>query len=147
MPRCIPCTAERNKVNYDANPAAHAERVKQWTERQDPEAYKQRLRENRLRREYGLTVDDWERLYDEQLGRCGVCHLPLAEVRPAVDHDHATGAVRGILCFQCNSALGLLGDDPERIERAATYLRGHLSSEQGRRDEDAAVTPGSTERR
>lgn len=40
-----------------------------------------------------------------------------------VDHDHVTGKVRGLLCRQCNSALGFAGDNPERLERLARYLR------------------------
>lgn len=42
-----------------------------------------------------------------------------------IDHDHNSGAVRGVLCSWCNTALGLLGDDPERMDRAAEYLRNH----------------------
>lgn len=148
QPLCIECTSERNKVAYRRDPEAQLARVRAWTERQmaeDPEGYRRRLRENRLRREYGLSVEDWDRLHDEQLGRCAICLTPLVEVRPAVDHCHTCDAVRGILCDPCNMALGLLGDDVERILRAAEYVNTHSSGER-RRDEDATEMPSSVER-
>ena len=75
-------------------------------------------------RKYGLTPETFERICAEQGGLCPVCALPLSEssVRPAVDHNHETGQVRGVLHPQCNRALGLLRDSPERLRRAALYL-------------------------
>ncbi|MFE0039708.1 endonuclease VII domain-containing protein [Streptomyces sp. NPDC059013] len=56
-----------------------------------------------------------------QTGVCVIC--PSAP--PAhVDHCHETGRVRGVLCFNCNSAIGKLGDDPDTVRRAAAYLEG-----------------------
>ncbi|MFI8827108.1 endonuclease VII domain-containing protein [Streptomyces sp. NPDC053431] len=61
-----------------------------------------------------------------QRGLCAIC--PAA---PAVhvDHCHGTGRVRGVLCFNCNSAIGKLGDDPDRIRRAVAYLEGSRGSQ------------------
>ena len=58
-------------------------------------------------------------MVEEQGGACAIC-----QVRPAehVDHDHETGAVRGILCFTCNVGLGNFGDEPERLLLAHRYL-------------------------
>ncbi|MBL6277954.1 endonuclease VII domain-containing protein [Micromonospora fiedleri] len=86
---------------------------------------KQRLyggtREYHLRRRYGIGQAEFAELLAEQGGVCGVCGDPDPE---HVDHDHATGWVRGILCFNCNGGLGQFRDSPTRLARAITYLRG-----------------------
>lgn len=58
-----------------------------------------------------------------QKRHCAICWDVLAE---HIDHDHATGAVRGMLCSGCNSGMGRLGDDPTSLRRAADYLLGEL---------------------
>ncbi|MGV9566181.1 endonuclease domain-containing protein [Streptomyces sp. NPDC003480] len=55
----------------------------------------------------------------------GVCCVCRAAPATRVDHRHETGRVRGVLCFNCNSGLGLLGEDPEAMYRAADYLEGN----------------------
>ena len=76
-----------------------------------------------LRNKYGITVEIWEAMYDGQLGRCALCLTPLAEVtKICVDHDHATGRVRGLLCINCNHGLGKFKDSPEILRRAAAYV-------------------------
>ncbi|ATL26465.1 endonuclease VII domain-containing protein [Streptomyces formicae] len=71
--------------------------------------------------EYGAAHDRRRR---EALGKPvrGIC--PSASAIH-VDHCHATGKVRGVLCFNCNSGIGKLGDDPDRTRRAAAYLEGN----------------------
>lgn len=78
---------------------------------------------------YGLTVEDFDRLLAEQGGRCRVCRTdtPGGARGPGwcVDHDHVTGQVRGVLCGNCNSGIGMLQDDPEIIAAALRYVREH----------------------
>lgn len=62
-------------------------------------------------------------MLDRQGGACAIC-LQVRTETLHVDHCHATGAVRGLLCGACNRALGLLNDDPGLIRRAADYLDG-----------------------
>jgi hypothetical protein len=82
-----------------------------------------RARELKLLRKYGISQEEWDKLHDEQLGRCAICLETLAEVgKLGVDHDHATGEVRGLLCSPCNVGLGYFRDDPERLIRAVEYL-------------------------
>lgn len=84
---------------------------------------KQRLyggdRHYHLKHRYGLGVSDFDELVSDQSGVCPICGKADPE---HVDHDHATGRVRGILCFNCNGGLGQFGDDPERLARAQLYL-------------------------
>lgn len=79
-------------------------------------------RADRLRR-YGLTVAEYDAMAAVFDGGCWVCEQSDPNGRRlAVDHDHATGLVRGLLCTDCNRAIGLMRDDPTRLERAARYL-------------------------
>lgn len=63
------------------------------------------------------------RTYGRDLGPDDVCEVCGGRQRLCIDHDHASGATRGVLCTPCNQALGFMRDDPERLEAAAGYLR------------------------
>lgn len=79
-------------------------------------------------RKFGLSEATYESMLDEQDGLCMICQLPQSMTRLgkrlelSVDHDHATGRVRGLLCNNCNSMLGMAKDDPTLLRRGATYL-------------------------
>ncbi|MEU6272118.1 endonuclease VII domain-containing protein [Streptomyces populi] len=79
-------------------------------------------RAGHLKRNYGLTEAERDELIASQGGVCCIC---LSAPATQVDHCHKTGSVRGVLCFNCNSGLGLLRDDPEAAYRAADYLEGN----------------------
>lgn len=77
-------------------------------------------------RRYGVTVAEYERLIKVQRGRCAICRTTDpggGHVSFAIDHDHISGHVRGLLCRNCNSAIGMLQDDPDIIAAAAAYVR------------------------
>jgi len=78
-----------------------------------------------LRRRYGITGEEADELLENQSGVCAIC-----KVAPAVhvDHDHATGAVRALLCFNCNGGLGQFRDDPHVLRAAAEYVEFHRLS-------------------
>ena len=77
-----------------------------------------------LRRNYGITVDDYEMLLARQHYSCAICGSPECSSgrRLAVDHCHQTGQVRGLLCMDCNTSLGGFKDDVNRLMLAAQYL-------------------------
>jgi hypothetical protein len=75
-----------------------------------------------LKRRYGIGADEVDALVEAQGGLCVICGRPDPE---HVDHDHTTGIVRGILCFNCNGGLGQFGDDTDRLASAMRYLDAH----------------------
>lgn len=75
---------------------------------------------------YGLTITEFKVLLDARGGSCGICGTSDWGIKgPQIDHDHETGAVRGILCVNCNNALGRMHDDTARLRAAAAYLERH----------------------
>jgi hypothetical protein len=77
--------------------------------------------ELRVTKTYGLTAGEYDRLHAFQGGRCALCRRATGKKRRlAVDHDHATGRPRGLLCGPCNKTV--LGFDGELIRRAVAYL-------------------------
>ena len=94
-----------------------------------------RGRRTKLRRQYGMSLQDYDSLLQSQEGVCGICKR---NVRPrrgdivyhmAVDHDHRTGKVRGILCYWCNTRIGLVREDVGWMASATKYLERHRSVE------------------
>ncbi len=80
-----------------------------------------------LRKNYGISLEDYEGMLASQGGRCAICGRsdPGDQRRRnfAVDHDHTSGRVRGLLCGLCNTGLGQLQDSEEILEAAISYLR------------------------
>lgn len=81
----------------------------------------------RRRRVYGIEPEEYDTIVEKQDGKCAGCLVPLEELDPRsihLDHDHGTGAVRGLLCHDCNISLGYSRDDPSTLRRLADYLEG-----------------------
>jgi Recombination endonuclease VII len=80
-----------------------------------------------LKRRYGITAGEADEMLAEQGGLCAICrNAPAVHV----DHDHATGAVRALLCFNCNGGLGQFKDDPAVLRTAVDYVRFHSLRQQ-----------------
>lgn len=74
-------------------------------------------------RTYGISTSEYGQMYLRQRGQCAICKIrPEANDPLAVDHDHATGAVRGLLCRTCNIGLGCFKDNVASMGRAIAYL-------------------------
>lgn len=80
------------------------------------------------KKRFGITLEEYNYLYDRQNGCCLICMRSEAELgkRLVCDHDHSNGQVRGLLCSQCNKTLGSFKDDIERFKKAIRYLQGDL---------------------
>ena len=89
------------------------------------DCHKAAARRTNLRKKYGITPEIYDQMYADQEGRCKICSRHSTEFKRqlAVDHCHTTGKVRGLLCSNCNTAIGKLNDDPELFARAVSYLR------------------------
>lgn len=78
----------------------------------------------RLKRVYGIDLQQYQTLFNEQFGLCACCRLE-SKLTLHVDHDHATGKIRGLLCYNCNIAIGYLREDLNRIYKVIDYLGLH----------------------
>ena len=93
-----------------------------------------RLREIDLQKRFDIDLADYQKLFVAQGGVCGICKKPEVASRGgkalwlAVDHDHLTGAVRGLLCSNCNRGIGCFGDNIETLEAAIVYVREHSAA-------------------
>ena len=77
-----------------------------------------------LLKRYGLSAEQFDALLVAQAGRCDICSDPLDDALH-IDHCHATGSVRGLLCIHCNTGIGKLRDRPALLRAAADYLERH----------------------
>ncbi|MGH2684653.1 MAG: endonuclease VII domain-containing protein [Actinomycetota bacterium] len=106
---------------------ANPERVREVRRRNNarPER-KARTRDAYLKRTYGITQVDYDRMLEAQGGGCAICgRRPRPDISLHVDHDHHTSQIRGLTCFLCNNALGDMEEDSRRFARAADYLDQH----------------------
>lgn len=72
---------------------------------------------------YGITPEQRAELFRKQAGRCVICNRPAWEKDLDIDHDHKTGKVRGLLCRNCNTGLGMFGDNVEILQNAIEYIK------------------------
>jgi len=83
------------------------------------ECHAEYQRNYKLVKKYGITVDDYERMYKEQGGKCAICEEKYDSL--VVDHCHTTGKVRSLLCNNCNSGFGYFKEDSKRLNNAIKY--------------------------
>lgn len=105
---------EKERERHRGYYAANLEKVRE-RERAYRVAHPEIKRASKLRRKYGLSPEDYQQLFDSQEGGCALCHRL---VKLCVDHDHETGRVRGLLCNECNFAIGVY----ERHQRPARLI-------------------------
>jgi hypothetical protein len=111
---CKLCTTALAKSAPSANP----ERKRKYYGK-----YKTRQRDVYLKNKFGISLVQYNDMYQVQKGRCAVCRNKQKGKVLAVDHDHKTGRVRALLCSLCNFAVGAIKDSPELALKMAEYLR------------------------
>lgn len=125
----------KSRARYWRDPSKHRVAAREYHARrvEDPtvrEAIRVRAHFKGIRRQFGMTPEEYEARIASQGGGCAICGRPQGSdsFRLAVDHCHETGAVRGVLCRFCNLGIGLLGDSAAGVRRAAAYLARPLAS-------------------
>lgn len=130
---CKTCLRERASKWQRLNPERYAKRMKEWYAKNPGKAKANASkyyasggwRERWYKKQYGLSVLDVDNMTALQSHRCAICETTSPGgkgKRFYVDHNHSTGKVRGMLCNKCNTAIGLLGDNPSTIIKASCYL-------------------------
>lgn len=119
--QCRVCITLKKREYRNKNPHIHRKASKKWTDNNKVPIYFKWTE-----RKYNITKREYETFWKKQGGLCKICSSPFEGVkRPAVDHDHVTGKVRGLLCSKCNAGLGQFNDNPDLLLLACDYLLDH----------------------
>lgn len=111
--------------------AENKDRVNAWSRKFRESEYGQKwIRNDSLKRTYGITLEHYESMWVKQNGKCAICgkHESEFSKRLCVDHNHWFGDIRELLCHHCNTGLGSFNEDIFLMKRAIKYLRKHLKS-------------------
>jgi hypothetical protein len=109
-PENVKVSNDKKYAKIKADPDRNAKRAK-------------RLKMYHVKRKYGVTEEQYDQMLVSQNGRCAICDKPFVDSKQVVDHNHATGKVRQLLCNLCNVGLGSFHDDKTLLEKAITYLK------------------------
>lgn len=127
---CKPCEVVA-AVAWRRNNVSRARANEDRYRAKDPKRTLDQNRRSNLKRKYGLSLEDWKQMHIDQGNVCAVCRRPADATKKLpqhrvlqVDHCHDTGKIRGLLCVECNTALGKLNHDTDTLARAITYLNG-----------------------
>jgi hypothetical protein len=115
---------EKAKAYREKNKARRHAQTSKW-KKENPDKVAIVERRSLLKKKYGLSLEQYEAMSEAQGHSCAICggHREQEHTgKLIVDHCHATGAVRGLLCNTCNRGIGLLKDDPQLLSHALNYL-------------------------
>jgi hypothetical protein len=120
---CVTCASERTMRAREPRPCAQCGRAKKVYARGRCKSCYQADKKNKSK--YKVTLERFAEMVIGQCGKCAICGEQLRV--PSIDHCHATGGTRALLCHLCNVGLGSFGDDPERMREAARYVESYRS--------------------
>lgn len=114
----------RDKLRYSCK-SCEKLITKSW-KKSNPDKVKLLNRKYKLKGTYGLTLEQYTQLLDEQYGLCAICKEPPSGANFLhVDHCHKTNKIRGLLCTRCNPGIGYFEDNIAKLEAAIKYLKSH----------------------
>jgi len=89
---------------------------------------KDKIRDQKLKCTYNISSIEYSKLFNKQNGCCAICdkHQSDFKYNLCVDHDHKTGKIRGLLCNECNRGIGYLKDNPNLLNKGATYILSYV---------------------
>jgi len=127
---CKTCVAAQKRIYFEKHRTRELNKLKKWKQ-QNP----QKVKEGNLRNLYGITAEQYSEMLLAQNNCCAICKCHKSKnvtdkrndkVRNlAVDHDHKSKKIRGLLCYRCNIAVGMLVDSAERASNLVEYLKLH----------------------
>lgn len=131
--RLLPLQQARERVYRAKDPDAYRAKVraaKEKRKREDPKGYADSFWRDNIKRRYGATPEDYDRMLAEQGGVCAICKGShhLRRGRFSIDHCHTTGKIRALLCDGCNLGIGNMEENPSRLRAAADYLERHAKT-------------------
>mgnify|MGYP003625557836 CR=1 FL=1 len=116
--------SKKRKEYYFKNKEHFLARAKTWSLNN-----KDKIRENKLKTKYNLTLDQYNKMLSDQNNSCKVCNIKfninIKMITPHVDHCHTTGKIRGLLCMNCNTSLGFLKEDTKIMQKLIEYVKEH----------------------
>lgn len=123
--QCKECNKKDHIKRYTTDPEGEKNRTKIWREN-NKDTLKLSYRKWSLKKNYGLTLEDYSNILKSQNNVCAICNSLSYKKQLAVDHCHKTGKIRELLCGRCNTALGLVNDDLILIDKVRQYIEKHL---------------------
>lgn len=125
---CRICRKVARDQYLESTDPALIKKFKQAYRIRHPERARRATINSKLKARYGITIEERDRMAEEQDGSCAICDRRSGNGDLVVDHDHASGRVRGLLCHNCNLSLGKFKDNPEWLKKALAYLAHHRTA-------------------
>ena len=146
---CRSCAKQQGKQYYKTHKKkkrqygkqyreTHKEEIKQRNKRYLKTHGEEIRKRDKLRsriKKYGITIKQELEMLEKQENKCAICGKKLSNLTEAnIDHDHSTGKVRGLLCNNCNTAIGMLRETPELFDKAKEYILKHKEIDNGNQE-------------
>lgn len=129
--KCSKCGIDKPFGDFHKNPggphglSSQCKECRKEYKARNRDKIREKDREYQLKRVYGISKEEHDYLVESQEGICAGCGASSFNQKSyhlAVDHDHETGTIRGLLCLKCNRILGLAQDNPDLLRKLADYL-------------------------